>query len=178
MDSSLVYENIFTILQVFIVVPVVSSAKYVHRDNSKENVQIHPDNHNNMCTTTISFNTFVSYSLRHTQKSKMWMDVQSPQFCNNVRKLSLMQLKNSRILIHQSILMIDPTQSNESVHTKMQAMNIFTSTSSISSISYTLIFKSKYSDLAVGEYITILLMKIMTWVQMLDFAKIQNHDSF
>ncbi|ETN98370.1 hypothetical protein RFI_39140 [Reticulomyxa filosa] len=159
MDSSLVYENILTTLQILVVVPVVSSAKYVTRDSSKENVQIHSNNHDNMGTTTISLNMFVSYSLRQTRKSKMWKYVPSPQFCNNVKRVSLAQLKNSRIRILKSTLMIDPTQSNESVNTKTPAMNIFMSTSRISATSYILIFKSKYSDLEISEYITILLMK-------------------
>ncbi|ETO31938.1 hypothetical protein RFI_05179 [Reticulomyxa filosa] len=57
----------------------------------------------------------------------MWKYVQCPQFCNNVRRLSLVQFKNSRICIFKSTLIIDPMQSNESIHTL-----------------YTLIFKSKY----------------------------------
>ncbi|ETO00068.1 hypothetical protein RFI_37390 [Reticulomyxa filosa] len=119
MDSSLVYENILTALQVLIVVPVVSSAKYVTTESSKETVQMHSNNHGNMCTTT-SLNTFVSYSLKHTQKSKMWTDVQSPQLCNNVRKVSLIFNGRKKMLMKK---------------------------------------KKEFTDLAVGEYITILLMK-------------------
>ncbi|ETO06460.1 hypothetical protein RFI_30932 [Reticulomyxa filosa] len=166
MDSSLVYENILTTLQILIVVPVVPSAKYVTRDSSKENVQIHSDNHDNMGTTTISLNMFVSYSLRYTWKSKMWKYAQSPQFCNDVKRVSLVQLKNSRIRIFKSILMIKPMQSNANVHTKMQSINIFKSTSSISSTSYALIIKSKYRKKNVHEK--------KKGVYLMDFLKKQN----
>ncbi|ETO07382.1 hypothetical protein RFI_30009, partial [Reticulomyxa filosa] len=136
------------------------------------------NNHDNM-GTIISWNTFVSYSLSQTWKSKMWKYVQCRKFCNNVRIVSLVQFKNSRIRIFKITLMIDPMQSNEIVHTKTPSMNIFTSTPIMLPISYTLIFKSKYrkknihekkkrslhgflkkqkhSDLAASKYIKILL---------------------
>ncbi|ETO01412.1 hypothetical protein RFI_36028 [Reticulomyxa filosa] len=144
MDSSLVYENVLIALKVLIVVSVVLSAKYVTKDSSNENVQIYLNNHDYMGTTTISLNTFVSYSLSQTWKSKMWKYIQCPQFCNNVRRLSLVQFKNSRIRIFKSTLMIDPMQSNENVYIKTLTMNIFTSTLSMSPTSYALIFKLKY----------------------------------
>ncbi|ETO02381.1 hypothetical protein RFI_35056 [Reticulomyxa filosa] len=156
MGSSLVHENILTTLQILVVVPVVSSTKYVTRDSSKENVQIHSNNHDNMGTTTISLNMFVSYSIRHTRKSKIWKYVQSPQFCNNVKRVSLVQFKKSRIRIIKSTLMIDPMQSNENL---MEEKNMFMKKKGSLRIIDFFLKKQKHSDLVVSEYITILLMK-------------------
>ncbi|ETO06345.1 hypothetical protein RFI_31051 [Reticulomyxa filosa] len=167
MDSSLVYENILIALQVLLVVSVVLGANLC-RDSSNENVQIYLNNHDNMGTTTISWNTFVSYSISQTWKSKMWKYVQCSQFCNKVRRLSFVQFKNSRIRIFKSASMIDPMQSNDSVHTKMPAINIFTSTSNLIEEKKNVHEKKKWilknknkkhSDLMASKYITILLVQ-------------------
>ncbi|ETO10984.1 hypothetical protein RFI_26393 [Reticulomyxa filosa] len=139
MDSSLVYENILTTLQVLVVVLVVPSAKFVTRDSPKENVQIHSNNDDNMCTTTTSSNTFNVFGeikkLTYTHSQKHLNDRS-----NAIQWKCTYNNKYFQVYIEHIINII-----HINIQINMQ-IDFFKK-------------KQKHIDLAVSKYITILLVQ-------------------
>ncbi|ETO16245.1 hypothetical protein RFI_21109 [Reticulomyxa filosa] len=134
MKLSLVDEIILIILQVLTAVLAMSSVRSVIKENSNENVIIYSNNQSNMDTLMAASNDSVR---------QMWKCVQCQQGFSSV-EISV-QLKNISIRVIESTSMII-MRSKKNIHSKMRAMDIFT-TSRMPSSYFTL----KYSVCASIE---------------------------